>query len=103
MSALLSLATTATLWLAETGPSQEPVQKVPDSEVTPGWIGFLAIFFVGVATLFLIIDMVRRIRRTRYRAEIREQIAVERAEAKRAAEGLDDELRDGGHHGPTSP
>jgi hypothetical protein len=104
LSALaLDLSTRATIWLAESGPSQEPVQKVPDNQVTPGWIGFLAIFFVGVATLFLIIDMTRRIRRTRYRAEIREQIEQEREEARQASATLDDELLGGSHERPVSP
>jgi hypothetical protein len=103
MSVLLTLSTHATVWLAESGPASPGVQTVPDNQVTPGWIGFLAIFFVGVATLFLIIDMTRRVRRTRYRGEIREQIALEREQAREAAANLDDELREGGHEQPSSP
>jgi hypothetical protein len=80
-------------YLAETANPNAPVKEPKDSLVTPGWIGFLAIFFVGVATLFLIIDMTRRIRRTRYRGEIREQIELERQEAAREAAGLDEEIR----------
>jgi hypothetical protein len=97
----MSLLATATIasshfitYLAETGnPSSPPVQAVPDAQVTPGWIGFLAIFGVGLATVLLIVDMTRRIRRTRYRGEIREQIELERREAATAAAGLDEELR----------
>jgi hypothetical protein len=96
----MSLLTTATIasshvitYLAETANPNAPVKEPKDSLVTPGWIGFLAIFFVGVATLFLIIDMTRRIRRTRYRGEVREQIELERQEAAREAAGLDDEIR----------
>ncbi|BDZ49648.1 hypothetical protein GCM10025867_18890 [Frondihabitans sucicola] len=101
----MSLLTLATIVLAETANPSSPagVQTVPDNQVTPGWIGFLAIFGVGVATVFLIIDMTRRVRRTRYRGEIREQIELERQEAARAAEGLDDELRDGGHVAEATP
>jgi hypothetical protein len=82
-------------YLAETGnPSSPPAQGVPDVQVTPGWVGFVAIFVVAVATVFLIVDMTRRIRRVRYRAEVREQIELEREEAAREAAGLDDELRE---------
>jgi hypothetical protein len=96
----MTLLGLATVVLAETGNPSATVKAVPDSQVTPGWIGFLAIFFVGLATVLLIVDMTRRVRRTRYRGEIREQIELERQEAARAAAGLDDELRDGGHVGP---
>lgn len=91
----MMLATVITTVLAETGVPSPSGQAVPDSLVTPGWIGFLAIFGIGLATVFLIIDMTRRVRRTRYRGEVREQIERERDEAARAAAGLDDELRGG--------
>ncbi|PJJ62212.1 hypothetical protein [Compostimonas suwonensis] len=48
----------------------------PDT-VTPGVIGFFSIFFIAVATVLLILDMVRRIRRTNYRAEVQERLAAE--------------------------
>ena len=41
--------------------------------VTPGPVGFLAIFLLTVATVLLILDMVRRVRRVRYRNELRER------------------------------
>jgi hypothetical protein len=50
----------------------------PDT-VTPGWIGFTAMFLVAAATVLLIMDMVRRIRRARYRGEIQERLEAERA------------------------
>lgn len=62
-------------------PSPLPTQTVTDEMVTPGPLGFFAILFVGVITLLLIIDMVRRIRRTRYRAEVRERILAEQSES----------------------
>lgn len=52
----------------------------PDS-VTPGWIGFVAMFLVVIATLLLMFDMVRRVRRTRYRGEIQERLEAERKAA----------------------
>ena len=79
--------------LAETGPDTLPPKAVNDNLVTPGVIGFIAIFAIAVVTVFLIIDMTRRVRRTRYRGEVREQIELERREAAAAAAGLDDELR----------
>jgi hypothetical protein len=70
-----------------------PPSTVPDVDVTPGVWGFVAIAFVAIATVLIIVDMTRRVRRTRYRGEVREQIEAERAEADAAAAGLDDEPR----------
>jgi uncharacterized membrane protein len=41
--------------------------------VTPGLWGFIMTAFFVVATTLLIVDMVRRIRRVRYRAQVEEQ------------------------------
>jgi len=58
--------------------------KTPDPDtVTPGPIGFLAIAFVGIAVVLLGFDLVRRIRRTTYRAEIQERLAEEARAAER--------------------
>ena len=57
----------------------------PDT-VTPGPAGFVAILFVVVAVVLLGFDLVRRIRRTTYRAEIAERLQAELA-AKAAVEG----------------
>ncbi|WP_419819324.1 hypothetical protein [Glaciibacter flavus] len=63
-----------------------PAPVTPDEDiVTPGWIGFAVTFFVAAVTVLLIIDMVRRIRRTNYRALVREQIAAEQAVADAGA------------------
>lgn len=86
------------LVLASTSKSPTlPASTVPDVDVTPGVIGFIAIAAVAVATILLVVDMTRRIRRTRYRAEIRERLeAEERGELPEddldggpAADGLD--------------
>ena len=54
---------------------------VPDPEkVTPGPVGFLTFFFVAVAVILLAFDMVRRIRRTTYRAEIQQRLKEESAQ-----------------------
>ncbi|QCR42780.1 hypothetical protein C1N91_03720 [Curtobacterium sp. SGAir0471] len=54
-------------------PSPSPT-VVPDVDVTPGVAGFVAIAVVAVVTILLVVDMTRRIRRTRYRAEIRQRL-----------------------------
>jgi len=50
-----------------------------ENSVTPGWVGFAVTFGVAAVTVLIVIDMVRRVRRVRYRAEIREQLEAERA------------------------
>lgn len=47
--------------------------------VTPGVIGFFAMFFVAAAVVLLMLDMTRRIRRTRYRGEVAERLDAEEA------------------------
>ncbi|WP_277959139.1 MULTISPECIES: hypothetical protein [Frigoribacterium] len=68
-----------------------PPSTIPDEAVTPGVWGFVAIAFVAVATVLIVVDMTRRVRRTRYRGEVRERIQAERDEATLAAAALDDE------------
>ncbi len=53
---------------------------------SPGTLGWIFTFGLAVAALFLIYDMVRRIRRMRYRAEIQQEITEEEAAADEAAE-----------------
>ena len=50
----------------------------PDT-VTPGIWGFVLTFLIMVVVVLLVLDMVRRIRRVNYRAEVREQLEAERA------------------------
>ncbi|MWB98340.1 hypothetical protein [Agromyces seonyuensis] len=59
---------------------------VPDEEdITPGVVGFVATLFVAVIVVLLAVDMVRRVRRVNYRAEIQERLAAEQAAADEAA------------------
>ena len=53
-----------------------PPEFNPDT-VTPGPWGFFAIFFVAAVTVLLAVDLVRRIRRTTYRADIQERLQAE--------------------------
>lgn len=61
-------------------PSPFPEYTGDADLVTPGVLGFVAIAAVAIATVLLILDMTRRIRRVRYRSEVREKLAAEQAE-----------------------
>jgi uncharacterized transporter YbjL len=62
--------------------------------VTPGVVGFAITFLIALATVLLLVDMTRRVRRTRYRAEVREQIERERAEREAGTAPEDPQPRD---------
>ncbi|HEY5319644.1 MAG TPA: hypothetical protein VIJ76_02095 [Galbitalea sp.] len=62
-------------------PTPPPDYTGDPNLITPGVWGFIAIFIIAVVTVLLIIDMNRRIRRSRYREEVRLQIEAEQAEA----------------------
>ena len=51
-----------------------PAIEVYPNSVTPGVIGFVVTFLVAAGVLLLILDMVRRVRRVRYREEINEKL-----------------------------
>ena len=59
-------------------PTPTPTPDFDLTSVTPTWVGFTITFLVAAATVLLILDMVRRIRRVRYRAEIQERLEAER-------------------------
>jgi hypothetical protein len=87
---LLSLATTPT-----PQPTPSLREGITQDQVTPGLLGFIMTAFFVVATALLIVDMVRRIRRVRYRAQVEEErIAaasaadIEAAEAAEAGSAL---------------
>lgn len=69
--------------LSET-PMPTPSMTVAPEAVTPGFIGFAVIVVILLAVILLIWDMNRRIRRVRYREEVREELDAE--EAARAAD-----------------
>ncbi len=78
------LLTLATAPAPSPTPSLRP--GVTADQVTPGLLGFLLTAFIVVLTALLIVDMVRRIRRVRYRA----QVAEERAAAAQDGAGRPD-------------
>ena len=72
-------------------PSPSPGDVNPDL-VTPGVVGFVLIAILAVAVVALVWDMMRRIRRGRYRAEVREELdAEEQAQAAVEATEVDDQ------------
>jgi hypothetical protein len=67
-------------------PTPTPTVDPAETWYSPGTIGFIMTFFITVGAIGLIFDMVRRIRRVRYRAEIAEKLAAEaNTEAQLAA------------------
>lgn len=73
-------------------PTPTPTPISPD-QVTPGWLGFAITAVFILIIVALIFDMVRRMRRVRYRAEARERIAEE-LEAQLDGEAMDRGPRD---------
>lgn len=61
-------------------PSPSPSPAFDPTSVTPGWIGFAITFGIALLTVALIIDMTRRVRRVRYRAEVTDMLDAEEAE-----------------------
>lgn len=54
---------------------------VPDDQYnSPGTIGFIVTFLMAAFAVFLIFDMNSRIRKNRYRSEIRQKLALEELE-----------------------
>ena len=78
---LLALATT---------PSPLPTpslrEGISEDQITPGLWGFIMTAFFVLATTLLIVDMVRRIRRVRYRAQVEEERLAAAAAADIAAD-----------------
>ncbi len=89
-------------------PSPDPTGTLrpglSEDQVTPGtWGGFVLTAFIVILTTFLIVDMVRRIRRVRYRAQVEEaRLAAEADNADGGSESAveasssTDENGDGG-------
>lgn len=76
----------------ESTPMPTPSMTVNPESVTPGFPGFALIVLIVVAVILLIWDMNRRIRRVRYREEVREELDAEEA-ALRARDEGDDSAR----------
>lgn len=59
--------------LLATTPTPSPSPSFDPDVVTPGPVGFLVMLLLTLVVVALIIDMVRRVRRVRYRGEARER------------------------------
>lgn len=79
MSALLQGAFTAIVTAATAVRFADEKPDFDPNTVTPGVIGFVAIFLIAAATVLIVLDMNRRVRRTRYREEVRDKLEAERA------------------------
>lgn len=79
-------------------------EGISEDQVTPGLWGFIMTAFFVLATTLLIVDMVRRIRRVRYRAQVEEerQAAAEAADIDAADEAAG-ESGSYGQAGPAAP
>lgn len=75
-------AIAAMLSAADSTPTPLPAIQVDPELVTPGPWGFLIIALIALAAILLIWDMLRRIRRARFRAEVAEQLDAEEAAAR---------------------
>lgn len=91
MHSLLLALTTA----PAPAPSPSLRPGLSQDQVTPGLLGFLLTAFIVVLTALLIVDMVRRIRRVRYRAQVEE----ERAAAEAMTDGAGQQPEAGGAPG----
>ncbi|MEY4019434.1 MAG: hypothetical protein RLZZ590_734 [Actinomycetota bacterium] len=68
------------IWLSALLAATPVPSSTPDPAETfysPGTIGFIATFGVTAGAVLLIFDMVRRVRRVRYRAEIEAKLEAE--------------------------
>lgn len=76
-------------------PSPDPTGTLrpglSEDQVTPGTWGFVLTAFIVILTTFLIVDMVRRIRRVRYRAQVEEARLAAEAGAGPAETTTDDD------------
>ena len=83
-------AASALIWAAVTTPDPMPSPSwtaPPPELVTPGPAGFIVIALLAVALVFLAADMLRRVRRARYRDEANATLDAEQAAAEAAAQG----------------
>ncbi len=71
----------STWLLADATPLPTPTMTVNPDQVTPGFIGFVGIAVIALAVVALLADMLRRIRRAGYRADIRDELDAEQAQA----------------------
>ncbi len=64
-------------------PSPSGTPAIDPNLVTPGPWGFAVVAVIAVATVLLVWDMLRRVRRARYRLQVREDLDAEARDADR--------------------
>lgn len=69
--------------VAAATPSPSGTPGVDPNLVTPGPWGFAVVAVIAVATVLLVWDMLRRVRRARYRLQVREDLDAEARDADR--------------------
>lgn len=77
----------------DTTPMPTPTMTVDPDSVTPGFVGFGLMVVLVAVVILLVWDMNRRIRRVRYREEIRDELDAEQAAADAASDDSDDAPR----------
>lgn len=68
---------TDAIWRLAATPTPTPSLNIDANDVTPGPAGFLIVAVIAAAVFLLIFDMLRRIRRVNYKAEINERLQAE--------------------------
>jgi len=74
----------------ENTPMPTPTMTVDPELVSPGFGGYAVVALLVVAVILLIWDMNRRIRRVRYRSEVREELDAEQAAIDEAGDADQD-------------
>lgn len=74
----------ALVTFAGSTPVPSPTPVLDPDLVTPGVWGFAAIAFIALAVIALVFDMMRRVRRVRYRADVQAELDAEEAEGRAA-------------------
>ncbi len=90
MNHLELLASRVIVWIADPTPTPYPAYTGDENLITPGIIGFAVTACIAIATVLLMVDMTRRMRRLRYREEIRQRIADEGVAESDGAGNADD-------------
>ena len=88
MSYLSDLALSAAIRITAAAPTPNPTMPAytgNEADITPTWVGFAFTFLIAIATVLLLLDMNRRVRRVRYRDEVRAKLEAEAAEAGTSA------------------
>ncbi|WP_258066638.1 hypothetical protein [Rathayibacter sp. AY2B7] len=78
IAGLLEGAQRAVVLTSTTVPTPGP--EFNEDTVTPGLFGFITMLVIALAAVLLALDMVRRVRRTTYTAQVKERLDAEEAE-----------------------